>query len=118
MSGTTSNSAASQSMRARSGVHQFGFSASMGFSAGKADMLQSIEARQEPMSQTIHNDEDRWAAVQERRASADGAFYYSVRSTGVYCRPSCPSRRPRRENVAFHATPQEAERLGFRPCRR
>jgi AraC family transcriptional regulator, regulatory protein of adaptative response / methylated-DNA-[protein]-cysteine methyltransferase len=67
----------------------------------------------------VRQDNDEcWAAVQERRATADGVFYYSVGTTGIYCRPSCPSRRPRRENVAFHATGQEAERLGFRPCRR
>jgi AraC family transcriptional regulator of adaptative response/methylated-DNA-[protein]-cysteine methyltransferase len=51
-------------------------------------------------------------------SAADSHFYYSVRSTGVYCRPSCPSRRPRRENVRFHATPSDAAAAGFRPCRR
>ena len=60
----------------------------------------------------------RWAAVVARDASADGRFFYSVRSTGVYCRPSCASRRARPENVAFHATGAEAERAGFRPCLR
>jgi AraC family transcriptional regulator of adaptative response/methylated-DNA-[protein]-cysteine methyltransferase len=60
----------------------------------------------------------RWAAVQARDASADGQFVYSVRTTGVYCRPSCPSRQARPENVAFHATPAEAEHSGFRPCKR
>ena len=60
----------------------------------------------------------RWAAVLARDPAADGRFVYSVRSTGVYCRPSCPSRRARPENVAFHATPADAERAGFRPCRR
>jgi AraC family transcriptional regulator of adaptative response/methylated-DNA-[protein]-cysteine methyltransferase len=64
------------------------------------------------------NDEERWTAVQERDKRADGAFYYSVKSTGVYCRPSCASRPARRENVAFHATREEAERAGFRPCKR
>ena len=63
-------------------------------------------------------DDDRWAAVVRRDRSADGAFYYSVRTTGVYCRPSCGSRLARRENVRFHATCEEAERAGFRPCRR
>ena len=63
-------------------------------------------------------DEERWAAVQARDPRADGAFYYSVRTTGVYCRPTCPSRRGRRENVAFHATAEEAARQGFRPCKR
>jgi AraC family transcriptional regulator of adaptative response/methylated-DNA-[protein]-cysteine methyltransferase len=60
----------------------------------------------------------RWACVVARDAAADGRFYYSVRSTGVYCRPSCGARQPRPENVAFHATRADAERAGFRPCRR
>jgi AraC family transcriptional regulator of adaptative response/methylated-DNA-[protein]-cysteine methyltransferase len=63
-------------------------------------------------------DDQRWAAVCAREAAADGAFYYSVRSTGVYCRPSCPSRTPRRANVAFHASCLDAEAAGFRPCLR
>jgi len=60
----------------------------------------------------------RWVAVQTRDARADGSFFYSVRSTGVYCRPSCAARAARPENVAFHATAAEAERAGFRPCKR
>ena len=60
----------------------------------------------------------RWAAVQARDAAADGSFWYSVQSTGVYCRPSCASRTPRPENVRFHASCAEAERAGFRPCQR
>jgi len=63
-------------------------------------------------------DDARWAAVLRRDPAADGQFYYSVRTTGVYCRPSCSSRRARRENVAFHLTPTAAERAGFRPCKR
>jgi AraC family transcriptional regulator of adaptative response/methylated-DNA-[protein]-cysteine methyltransferase len=60
----------------------------------------------------------RWAAVVARDHSADGAFFYSVSSTGVYCRPSCAARLARPENVRFHATREEAERAGFRPCQR
>ena len=60
----------------------------------------------------------RWAAVVARSAAADGAFYYSVRTTGVYCRPSCPARVARPENVRFHSTREDAERAGFRACRR
>jgi AraC family transcriptional regulator of adaptative response/methylated-DNA-[protein]-cysteine methyltransferase len=60
----------------------------------------------------------RWAAVVAHDATADGQFFYSVKSTGVYCRPSCGARRPRPENVAFHATAADAERAGFRPCKR
>ena len=60
----------------------------------------------------------RWAAVVSRDASADGQFFYSVRTTGVYCRPSCASRPARPENVAFHATAADAERAGYRACKR
>jgi len=68
---------------------------------------------------TASPDQDaRWQAVVERDASADGTFVYSVRSTGVYCRPSCPSRLAKRVNVQFHATAKAAERAGFRPCKR
>ena len=60
----------------------------------------------------------RWRSVITRDRAADGAFYYSVRTTGVYCRPSCAARRANPENVHFHATPADAEQAGFRPCRR
>ncbi len=60
----------------------------------------------------------RLAAVRRRDASADGSFVYSVKTTGVYCRPSCASRPARAENVAFHDTPADAERAGFRACLR
>ena len=64
------------------------------------------------------SDERRWQAVVERQPAADGAFVYSVKTTGVYCRPSCAARLARRENVRFHATPKDAERSGFRACKR
>jgi AraC family transcriptional regulator, regulatory protein of adaptative response / methylated-DNA-[protein]-cysteine methyltransferase len=60
----------------------------------------------------------RWASVLARSAEADGSFFYSCRTTGVYCRPSCPARLARPENVRFHATRQDAERAGFRACKR
>jgi AraC family transcriptional regulator of adaptative response/methylated-DNA-[protein]-cysteine methyltransferase len=60
----------------------------------------------------------RWAALQARDAGADGSFFYSVRTTGVYCRPSCAARPARPENVAFHDSAAAAERAGFRPCKR
>jgi AraC family transcriptional regulator, regulatory protein of adaptative response / methylated-DNA-[protein]-cysteine methyltransferase len=63
-------------------------------------------------------DETCWQAVERRDRAADGTFVYSVRTTGVYCRPSCAARLPRRENVAFHKSCAEAERAGFRPCKR
>jgi AraC family transcriptional regulator, regulatory protein of adaptative response / methylated-DNA-[protein]-cysteine methyltransferase len=61
---------------------------------------------------------DRLAAMRARDPVSDGHFVYSVASTGVYCRPVCKARPPKRENIAFHATPEDAERAGFRPCKR
>jgi AraC family transcriptional regulator of adaptative response/methylated-DNA-[protein]-cysteine methyltransferase len=60
----------------------------------------------------------RWAAVVARDRGADGRFFYSVETTGVFCRPSCGARTPRPENVAFHATPADAIRAGYRACLR
>jgi AraC family transcriptional regulator, regulatory protein of adaptative response / methylated-DNA-[protein]-cysteine methyltransferase len=60
----------------------------------------------------------RWATVLARDPRADGSFCYSVRTTGVYCRPSCGARTARPENVAFYLTAADAERAGFRPCKR
>jgi AraC family transcriptional regulator of adaptative response/methylated-DNA-[protein]-cysteine methyltransferase len=67
-------------------------------------------------AQTVND--PRWAAVVARDPKADGTFFYSVKTTGVYCRPSCGARTARPENVAFHATAADAERAGFRPCKR
>lgn len=64
------------------------------------------------------DDEQKWQAVTQRDLAGDGVFFYSVRTTGVYCRPSCAARLARRENVAFHGSCAEAERAGFRPCKR
>ncbi|AZO53825.1 bifunctional DNA-binding transcriptional regulator/O6-methylguanine-DNA methyltransferase Ada [Mesorhizobium sp. M8A.F.Ca.ET.057.01.1.1] len=63
-------------------------------------------------------DDQRWARIVARDKSADGAFWYSVATTGVYCRPSCPSRRANPANVQLHDTLQQAKATGFRPCRR
>src|SRR5262249_27363636 len=63
-------------------------------------------------------DAEAWRAVAWRDARYDGRFVYAVRSTHVYCRPSCSSRRPLRENVSFFAAPGDAERAGYRACRR
>jgi AraC family transcriptional regulator, regulatory protein of adaptative response / methylated-DNA-[protein]-cysteine methyltransferase len=73
------------------------------------------------MSETMgpsRETERQWSAVLARDAGADGAFVYAVTSTGIYCRPTCPSRRPRRERVRFFPTPADAERAGFRACKR
>ena len=60
----------------------------------------------------------RWVAVVARDSKADGQFFYAVKTTGVYCRPSCGSRTPKPENVSFHLTTEDAEQAGFRPCKR
>jgi len=59
-----------------------------------------------------------WQATLHRDARSDGAFVFAVRSTHIYCRPSCPARRPLRQNAVFFHTPLEAEEQGYRPCRR
>src|SRR6266849_2402763 len=64
------------------------------------------------------NDAARWNAVVDHDREADGLFVYAVRSTGIYCRPSCQSRRPRRDRVAFFETPAAARTAGFRACLR
>jgi len=64
------------------------------------------------------SDEQRWAAVARRDCNADGVFYYSVKTTGVYCKPSCASRPALRRNVDFHESREQAERAGFRACKR
>lgn len=63
-------------------------------------------------------DDERYNAVVSRDSKADGHFYFSVKTTGVYCRPSCAARRARRENVQFHDSCEAAERAGFRACKR
>jgi AraC family transcriptional regulator of adaptative response/methylated-DNA-[protein]-cysteine methyltransferase len=83
---------------------------------GTAPMPRS-ETRVQP-SRSYHPAEAQWLAVQARDREADGAFVYAVRSTGVYCRPSCPSRKPRRAQVVFFPLPEAAEQQGFRPCLR
>ena len=66
----------------------------------------------------VPGSDPRWQAVLARDGRFDGVFVYAVRSTGIYCRPSCPSRRPRREQAIFFPAPDAAEQAGFRPCRR
>ena len=69
-------------------------------------------------SPKLITDDWRWQALVRKDERADGLFWYSVKTTGVYCRPSCPARLPNRENVAFHESPQNAEKAGFRACKR
>lgn len=66
---------------------------------------------------TYDNDDARWTAMQRRDRDADGAFLFAVRTTGVYCRPSCPG-RPLRRNVTFYQAAEAARADGFRACKR
>ncbi len=66
----------------------------------------------------MQQDERYWQAVLTRDNTLDGAFVYAVRSTGIYCNPSCPSRKPQREQILFFTRPEAAEKAGFRACRR
>lgn len=77
----------------------------------------NLTTRNEMLAAATVND-PRWAAVGARDPKADGKFFYSVRTTGVYCRPTCAALTARPENVAFHSTAADAKRAGFRPCKR
>ena len=74
----------------------------------------ALKTRSNPASA----DDGRWAAVVARDKAADGTFVTAVRTTGIYCRPSCTARRPLRENVSFYESNEEAEAAGFRACKR
>src|SRR5437870_7862531 len=77
-----------------------------------------MRTNETPRKSSLLDDDACWKAVKRRDRAADGTFVYSVCTTGVYCRPSCAARLPRRDNVAFHQTCTDAERAGFRPCKR
>ena len=79
--------------------------------------LESL-SKMSPSNAKIETADPRWDAVIARDARQDGQFVFAVATTGVYCRPSCAARRPRRENVKFFARPEAAERAGFRACLR
>src|ERR1700730_4476637 len=70
------------------------------------------------VSDMTRSNDSQWQAVMARDANQDGSFVFAVSSTGIYCRPSCPSRRPRKENVSFFRKPDEAEKAGYRACLR
>jgi AraC family transcriptional regulator of adaptative response/methylated-DNA-[protein]-cysteine methyltransferase len=82
------------------------------------DMSLDIETPSRGKPNTPIEHDPRWIAVANRDPAFDGAFVYAVKTTGIYCRPTCPARRARPENVVFHATCAAAERAGFRACRR
>lgn len=80
--------------------------------------MTTMLARKENLSETTAANDPRWARIIARDRTADGLFWYSVVTTGVYCRPSCPSRRANPKNVRLHDTLSAAKATGFRPCKR
>src|SRR4029077_13760392 len=76
------------------------------------------EMRQVDAAQAPAHDEELWQAVKRRDPAFDGKFVFAVRTTGIYCRPSCASRPAKRENVSFFSTVIEAEKAGYRACQR
>src|SRR5689334_8569528 len=82
-------------------------------------MATSSGPRPTPTSDDFASQAARWQAVARRDRTADGRFFYGVRSTSIYCRPSCPARRPAgMDRVVFFANVEEAEAAGYRACRR
>lgn len=81
--------------------------------------LSSVEMRRDndPQAQSLTEDE-KWAAILSRNSEFNGILVFGVRSTGIYCKPSCPAKRPKREQVRFFANSVNAEQAGFRPCKR
>lgn len=84
---------------------------------GQAREVGSIKTKAQAEAPSV-NEAKAWESVLHRDASADDRFLYAVTTTGIYCRPSCPSRRPKRDNVAFFSTAAAAEQAGFRACQR
>ena len=82
------------------------------------DIMVEAQRMQTSVAKRFRSDDERWAAVVRRDHAAAGQFVYCVTTTGIYCRPGCAARHPRRENVRFHTSCQDAENAGFRPCRR
>jgi AraC family transcriptional regulator, regulatory protein of adaptative response / methylated-DNA-[protein]-cysteine methyltransferase len=81
-------------------------------------MNMQAQMKRRPAAADKDPDPRRWAAVVARDRQADGSFVYGVRTTGVYCRPSCSARRANPDNVTFYDTTEQAEAAGYRPCRR
>jgi len=83
-----------------------------------AERQPTMNAPMRTLDELPTEQDPRWSAVMARDRSADGTFCYSVSTTGVYCRPSCPARLAKPCNVRLHRTRGDAERAGFRPCKR
>jgi len=86
--------------------------------AGKRTDLRMNQPSMSEKRASATTSDPRWLSIVNRDRTADGQFYYSVKTTGVYCRPSCAARPPRPENVQFYSSREEARKAGFRPCKR
>ncbi|SHO52061.1 bifunctional transcriptional activator/DNA repair enzyme AdaA [Anaerocolumna xylanovorans] len=84
----------------------------------KQEDMERKDIKWEEIRQDEIKQEEMWRAVSENDTAYDGIFFYAVKSTGIYCRPSCKSKIPKRENVCFFDTAKEARAAGFRPCKR
>jgi len=109
----TSGGTLAASFRANSLIMQSCFRAFVSKDMAPSSTQQAVHIEKTPAA-----DPDRWRAVLARDEKSDGTFVFAVRSTGIYCRPSCPARRPRLQQVLFFLSADEAERAGFRPCKR
>ncbi len=94
------------------------FLSSVGMKNGSTTMKAAPRSNSKQQQSRYATDEARYVAAEKRDRQADGQFVYSVKTTGVYCRPSCAARLARRENVQFHVSCEAAERAGFRACKR
>lgn len=84
----------------------------------RSNEMPAVQLNLAALNLAVLNDDRRWDAVIARDHGHDGKFVFAVSTTGVFCRPSCPARRPRRENVTFFSNPDQAEKAGFRACLR
>lgn len=107
-----------RSFRDFDGKNRIARDVGLGYSCGNKARERIMAGTFEMTATNKTSDGERWDAVLARDRRADGSFVYAVDSTGVYCRPSCPSRRPRREHAGFFALPELAEVAGYRPCKR
>src|SRR5207249_5534076 len=103
-------------LRAKNGVAPVANLVKVTSDENRKDVEMNRDFAIEERARATKND-PRWTSIVNRDASADGNFYYSVKTTGVYCRPSCAARLARPENVQYHMSCGDAEKAGFRPCR-
>ncbi len=89
--------------------------------SGRSSLMlktQQTSSQLEALAKTELPPDHRWTAILARDETKDGVFVFGVRSTGIYCKPSCPARHPQIEQVVFFHRPEEAEQSGFRACKR